>query len=279
MLPFALLDIAESLLGGPVLLSQADCWIKYSQSEAEGGFMSNQSQRMHADWGNNQLAPPTWAAPTAVSALIYLDGPEDGLEGGGTAAVPRSGDDDPAYAPDRLVEMPGYGGRPFINNADAAEQWFRDHEPEVANRRAKLYEREKYIGPRRGVALVYRLDVWHRGTAVLAGRRRAYNVVFLAQSAAARSISGGRWNQGFFRTAYDWNAAGVYGVHIHSIGSACCRTWLVSELVSPLALCVEQRSASLRPSANVSPLSRCARGVVHQADAQGAHRPWLSTCR
>ena len=91
MLPFALLDVAESLLLGPVLLSQADCWVKYSQSEVEGGQASNQSQRMHADWGNNQLAPPVWAAPTAVAALIYLDGPEDGLEGGGTAAVPRIG--------------------------------------------------------------------------------------------------------------------------------------------------------------------------------------------
>ena len=51
-----------------------------------GGRDSNQSQRMHADWGNNQLTPPMWAAPTAVASLIYLDGPEDGLEGGGTAA-------------------------------------------------------------------------------------------------------------------------------------------------------------------------------------------------
>jgi hypothetical protein len=215
MLPFALLDVAESLLGGPVLLSQADCWVKYSRSEVEGGHMSNQSQRMHADWGNNQLAPPTWAAPTAVATLIYLDGLEDGLEGGGTAAVPRNGEDDPAYAPERLVEMPGYGGRPLINNAEAAEQWFRDHEPEVATRRAKLYEREEYIAPRRGNALVYRLDLWHRGTPILAGRRRAYNVVFYAQSAAARSISGGRWNPGFFRAAYDTNAAGVYGARTH----------------------------------------------------------------
>ena len=98
MLPFALLDVAKSLLEGPVLLSQADCWVKYSQSEVAGGHMSNQSQRMHADWGNNQLAPPTWTSPTAVAALICLDGPEDGLEGGGTAVVPRSGEEDPAYA-------------------------------------------------------------------------------------------------------------------------------------------------------------------------------------
>lgn len=53
-------------------------------AEQASGVMdadSNQAQRMHADWGNNQVMPPEWGRPTAVSALIYLDGPEDGLDG------------------------------------------------------------------------------------------------------------------------------------------------------------------------------------------------------
>jgi hypothetical protein len=121
------------------VLSQADCWVKYAATAAElecGIVDSNQAQRMHADWGNNQVLPPAWDSPAAVSALIYLDGPEDGLEGGGTAAVPRTpnsnpqvacdvwhhfetevgclvkpgrGAGDPSYARERLVEMPGYG--------------------------------------------------------------------------------------------------------------------------------------------------------------------------
>ena len=93
---------------------------------------------MHADWGNNQALPPAWDSPTAVAALIYLDGPGDGLEGGGTCAVPRRGAGDPSYARERLTEQPGYGGRPFINDSHEAEAWFRANEPDVAERRQEL---------------------------------------------------------------------------------------------------------------------------------------------
>jgi hypothetical protein len=83
MLPFALLPWAQALLRRPVI-SQADCWIKYALGGAKVGagsssggvdgdeaqMMSNHDQRMHCDWGNNQLLPPEWERPTAVSALV-----------------------------------------------------------------------------------------------------------------------------------------------------------------------------------------------------------------
>ena len=210
LLPLELHDCAAELLGGPVVLSQADCWVKHAAAIVPSGKMSNQSQRMHADWGNNQIMPPVWSEPSAVAALVYLDGPEDGLEGGGTSVAPRSGDDDAAYALERLIEQPGYGGRPFLNDSEEAEAWFRANEPEVAERRAQLYAREQYLAPARGRALVYRLDLWHHGTPVLAGQRRAYNIVYHSQQQHPAALSGGRWEKGFWRMAYDVKN-GFYG--------------------------------------------------------------------
>ena len=74
------------------------------------------------------------------------------------------------------------------------------------------YEREQYVAPARGKAFVYRLDLWHHGCPVAAGRRRAYNVVFHSQTQAATAISGGRWAPGFWRNGYDTAPSGFYGV-------------------------------------------------------------------
>jgi hypothetical protein len=141
-----------------------------------------------------------------MAAIIYLDG-HDACRGGGTAAVPRLGPNDPAYDREKILWMPGYGNRPWINNRQDAEAWFEKHAPEEWTFRQKLYEREKYVDPVVGRVLLYRLDVWHRGTPLYEGSRRVMNLVYFSSRAVA---TGGRWNSGFWKLSYDISPQKVY---------------------------------------------------------------------
>ena len=70
--------------------------------------------------------------------------------------------------------MPGQAGHwTFYNDRAHAERHFRDHAPEVAHFREKLYAREQIPLYKPGDVLLYRYDVWHRGTPVRAGQRRS----------------------------------------------------------------------------------------------------------
>lgn len=204
MLAIRLQPAIQQLLGcDGVFLSQADYWIKKPKPQLK---QSNDDQRIHCDFGNNIIIPPPWDQPTAVSVIVYLDG-EESCGGGATAAVPRLGPTDPAYDREKMVIQPGYGNRPFINNRTDAEAWFEANAPAEAAFRRSLYERAVPVMPKIGRVLLYRLDLWHRGTPLLSGSRRVMNQVWF--SLAAKGTAG-RWNPGYWKTSYDWNGRKVY---------------------------------------------------------------------
>jgi hypothetical protein len=206
LLPFRLLAVAKKLLrNNDLMLSQADVWLKKPKPFAE---QSNDDQRIHCDYGNNTVFPTEWDKPNIMAAIIYLD--SDGVEckGGATAAVPRRGPDDEAYSLDKMVIQPGYGDRAFFNNRETAEKWFQKNRPEDYEFRKGLYEREVKVLPKAGRVLLYRVDVWHRGTPLLGGTRRVMNLVFHVRTDPGH---GGRWNAGFFKDSYWWRN-GKYGV-------------------------------------------------------------------
>lgn len=175
-----LLGAASQLLGVPVSelrLTQSDLWPKYGRSPGDRGDLDNQDQRMHLDYPNHTLThPPAWDQPEAVEIIIYLCNESD--VGGATAVVPRESHDDGAYN-SPMVNTPGTSDIPWINDRSRAEAWFQKHYPEIAEFRARLYDREVYAQYRQGSVLLYRHDTWHRGTPLRPGFvRLAHNLTF-----------------------------------------------------------------------------------------------------
>lgn len=174
-----LLTAISQLLGVPasdLRISQSDLWPKYGRNE-KTGIQDNSDQRIHVDYPNHTLAHPApWSRPEAVELILYLSDFEN--TGGATAVVPRSGEDDPAYRWP-IVDSPGIGDLRYINDKDAAEVYFAEQRPELANWRQMLYEREKYTAFKRGDILFYRHDTWHRGTPMNPGKLRlVHNMTF-----------------------------------------------------------------------------------------------------
>lgn len=206
LLPFRLLAVAKKLLRcDDLMLSQADVWLKKPKPVSE---QSNDDQRMHCDYGNNTVFPTAWDKPNIMAAIIYLDSDGIDCEGGATAAVRRLGPNDGAYTLDKMVIQPGYGDRKFFNNRAAAEKWFQENRPDDFKFRQQLYEREVKVMPKVGRVLLYRVDVWHRGTPLTGGSRRVMNLVFHHRNDPGHA---GRWNPGFFKDSYWWRN-GKYGV-------------------------------------------------------------------
>jgi hypothetical protein len=175
-----LLRAVADLLGVAVpdlRLTQSDLWPKYGRPPS-GEPYDNADQRIHCDYPNHMLTHPSpWDAPDAVEMIVYLDDVDD-CEGP-TALVAREGEDDPAYAWP-IMAMPGVEGLDYINDREKAEAYLREHAPEkAAFRAAHLYPREACARYRAGTALLYRHDVWHRGTVARTGTRRlAMNLTF-----------------------------------------------------------------------------------------------------
>tara|TARA_B100001250_G_scaffold342549_1_gene310888 strand:+ start:6299 stop:7351 length:1053 start_codon:yes stop_codon:yes gene_type:complete len=174
-----LLEASSQLLNAPtpaLRLTQSDLWPKYSSALNDDAF-DNQDQRIHMDYPNHTLTHPSkWEEPEAVEIIVYLS--DQTQVGGSTAVVPRIGSDDEAYMPP-LVHSTGIGDIPWINNRSQTEDWFYRNKPEVAELRERLYQREKYTQYRKGSALFYRHDVWHRGTPLNKGTVRfAQNLTF-----------------------------------------------------------------------------------------------------
>jgi len=200
-----------------ITLIQSDAWSKAGRPESEsdgsndaggditqaynGGSRSkkynNQDQRMHMDYGNNTfLHPGDWHKPDVVAAILYFHDTE--MTQGGTAVVPRNGDDDPLYQQPYL-NMPGYRGLKYINNKAAAEEYFSECHPEIAKFRAKLYEREVIPHYKTGDLLLYRQDIWHRGTPVKLGQiRTVLNLAWRRSDCFWYST----WNAGFTKKMY-----------------------------------------------------------------------------
>lgn len=174
-----LLAAISQLLGVPVddlRVCQSDLWPKYGRN-VKTGIQDNSDQRIHVDYPNHTLAHPTpWSRPEAVELILYLSDFED--TGGATAVVPRKGDDDPAYRWP-IVDSPGIGDLRYINDKEAAELYFAEQRPELADWRQTLYEREKHTAFKQGDILFYRHDAWHRGTPMTPGKLRfVHNMTF-----------------------------------------------------------------------------------------------------
>ena len=187
-----------------LVVSQGELWVKQGAEGLPPGMdraYAAYDQRMHFDYPNHYLTvPPPFSRPDAVAMIVYLD--DAGECGGRTAFVPRAGPDDEAYEyPKCLGMMPGTGPFPWINDRTTAEAFLAEAAPEVHAFRAKLYARERYVDYRVGTVLFYRLDVWHRGTPLIPGARRAVvNLVLKKRKAAAHLTS---WHLGFARQMYN----------------------------------------------------------------------------
>lgn len=175
-----LLGAVAQLLGrdaAAIRLSQSDLWPKYGRAERTAGLDDNQDQRIHVDYPNHTLAHPApWDLPEAVELILYLSDVADC--GGSTAVVPRTGVDDPAYRWP-IVDSPGIGDLPYVNDRTGAEVDFARRRPELAEWRASLYEREVWTRFVPGTILFYRHDTWHRGTPLQVGARRlVHNITY-----------------------------------------------------------------------------------------------------
>lgn len=177
-----LLAAVGQLLDRPIVdirLTQSDFWPKYGRDgpgSADGRY-DNNDQRIHVDYPNHMLVHPApWDRPEAVEIIVYHSDHRD--SGGGTAVVPRQGPDDPLY-PWPIVASPGIGDLPYLNDRATAEAYLADHRPELVSLRQGLYDREVETDFRPGTVLLYRHDVWHRGTPLAPGTRRlAQNLTF-----------------------------------------------------------------------------------------------------
>lgn len=184
----SLLLAVSDLLGVAICdtrLTQSDVWAKYGR-ETRKNIQDNADQRIHVDYPNHTIAHPTpWYRPEAVEMIVYLSDAES--HAGGTAVVPRQGKDDPAYRWP-IIDSPGIGDLRYINDKNAAEDYFAEQRPELAHWRQSLYEREVRTDYRKGDVLFYRHDTWHRGTP-LANResRVVQNITF--RKAASEWIS------------------------------------------------------------------------------------------
>lgn len=175
-----LLEAAAQLLGVPeqeLRLTQSDLWPKYGRVAGDRGDYDNQDQRIHVDYPNHTLThPPPWNDPEAVEVVVYLCDQHD--VGGATAVVPREGSDDTAYRWP-IIDAPGIGDIPWINDRARTEAWFGEHRPDIADFRSHLYQREIYTDYTTGSVLLYRHDTWHRGTPLQSGKMRlAQNLTF-----------------------------------------------------------------------------------------------------
>ena len=140
----AIIKIAQVLLKTPeVKLTQGDAWCKYApkSKESEQSKSANTDQRIHMDYGNHTFTHPgPWSDRETVTMILYFDDSE--ICSGGTAAVPRFGDEDELYKPP-YINMPGQQGLPFINDRQKCESWFKENRPDIYEFRQKLYAREK----------------------------------------------------------------------------------------------------------------------------------------
>jgi len=201
-----LIEAVQQLLRtDDIRLLQADLWSKIGVDSKNHDAQSNTDQRMHMDYGNNTLLHPDWHSPDAVAAVIYYDDSE--VTSGGTAFVPRLGEADVVYqAP--FIHMPGQAGKPFFNDRQTVEKWFKQNDPNAYEMRQLLYEREQVVQFKPGTILFYRHDIWHRGTPVAPGKlRRVHNLAW--RRADARGWS--NWNEGWARQSYYGNVEALIG--------------------------------------------------------------------
>jgi len=196
-----LIHLVTQLLGtDDIRLSQAEAWKKSGIDSTK--FSSRKptaphDQRIHCDYPNHTLVHPSnWDTPDSVSVILYLSDYEEC--GGGTAVVTRSGKADPAYKSGTLVLTPGVTGH-WINDREMAESHYKSKLPEIHSFRESLYRREVVARYKRGTVLVYRQDLWHRGTRIKEGTTRyVMNITYRRKDAEWI----GSWNCGWAKRNY-----------------------------------------------------------------------------
>tara|TARA_B100000674_G_C37881892_1_gene934729 strand:+ start:324 stop:1277 length:954 start_codon:yes stop_codon:yes gene_type:complete len=191
-----LIDIVKILLkSNNILLTMSDAWSKAGTENKS--ILKNTDQRMHMDYGNNTfLHIGDWHKPEAVSAIIYLS--DTNITGGGTAIVPRKGENDELYK-QPYIYMPGLRNYKFTNDRVHTENYMKQIDKKCWNYRQKLYKREIIPKYEIGDILFYRLDVWHRGTPVNIGKiRNVVNLQWKKKECFWINI----WNPGWTRKAY-----------------------------------------------------------------------------
>ena len=152
---------------------------------------SDTDQRMHCDYPNHYLAhPPPWYAPEAVAMIVYLDAEDCG---GATAYVPRRDEHDEAYSYPYL-NNPGVASIPWLNDRAMTEAYLEKHHREAFEFRQRLYAREQRVRYSIGTTLIYRLDLWHRGTPLEKGKGRAVVNLLYKKSEASHITS---WHRGW----------------------------------------------------------------------------------
>lgn len=185
-------------------MPQAELWCKYNTNSTdknnfdsvrvdEADKSNNSDQRIHMDYGNNTfLHPSPWEDPDVVSAILYYDDSQE--VGGNTAIVPKTSKTEKFYQPPYVKQI-GYGNfLPYINNRTNCENYFKKTDAQVYNFRQKIYQHEIKPEFKTGTILLYRHDIWHRGTPIKFGKsRRVHNLVY--RRADREHIL--QWNIGF----------------------------------------------------------------------------------
>ena len=192
-----LLKIAQTLLKtDDIRLTQSELWCKYNTdtiASAKKTKLTNSNQRIHMDYGNHTWVHPSkWEDPDILSCILYYD--DSDICDGGTAVVPRQGQNDPAYAWPYTKQI-GYGKHmQYLNDRETCENYFKENDPELYEFRKQLYEREVHAKFKPGTILLYRHDIWHRGRPIIPGTsRRVHNLVY--RRADRERIL--QWNVGF----------------------------------------------------------------------------------
>lgn len=192
-------SVQQLLKTDNILLVQSDSWAKKGTNNTTQN--SNNDQRMHMDYGNNTfLHPSNWDSPEAVAMIIYLSNITE--TNGGTALVPKLNSNDELYK-FPYINMPGIGNNNFINDKNIAEEYFKNNNKNIYNFRKKLYEREIILSPNIGDILIYRLDLWHRGTPVKKNKIR-YVMNLIWKKKDCYWIN--NWNPG-------WSKKNYYGIN------------------------------------------------------------------
>jgi hypothetical protein len=184
-----LVELAAALLGSDDLrVYSIEAWAKYTGA-------ADYDQAHHRDYLNHSLlVPAPGQAPTQIEVFLYLsDVP--------TELGP------PSYVPLRVT-----GGLPALPNwcppGDGAED--PDHPTWVSRRgRPELYEAEVSAAGQAGTVVAYRIETFHRGTALTRPRGSRYTVHVNFRIAAcdwigrrgwAESANGPEW-EGFVAKA------------------------------------------------------------------------------
>jgi len=201
-----ILKTAETLLNYPtapptgIRLTQSDAWAKFGCEKPRDKY-DNKEQRVHVDaWNHMLVVPPEWEKPVSIAMIVYLSDVEE--TGGSTAVVPRQGPSDEAYQYEEgtFMKTPGCGILPWINDREQAEDWVLQNHPDISEFRKKLYAREGRVYFKPGTVLVYRHDIWHRGTSLKAvdSLRVVLNLSFRRADCDWFS----HWNPGWARWMY-----------------------------------------------------------------------------